>query len=101
MKLHKGDNVKVLSGKDRGKIGKILSVLTDKGQILVEGLNMYKKHRRPRAQGEKGEIVNVARPLPAGKVELICPSCGKATRVGARIEGDKKTRICKKCGSAI
>jgi large subunit ribosomal protein L24 len=101
MKLLKGDNVKVLSGKDRGKTGKILSVSRSDASALVEGINLFKKHRRPRRQGEKGEVVTVPRPLHIGKIALICGSCGKATRVGMRIEGDKKSRYCKKCGSII
>ena len=101
MKLHKGDNIKVLSGKDRGKTGKILNIDSVSGKILVEGINLFKKHRRAKRQGEKGEIVTVPRPLHVGKVALLCPSCGKAARVGSRIEGDKKSRYCKKCGSNV
>ncbi len=101
MKLKKGDNVKVLSGKDRGKTGKILRVDGDSGKILVEGRNMFKKHQRPRKQGEKGEIISISRPMYASKVALVCPSCGKPARLGARFEGDKKIRFCKKCQSSI
>ena len=101
MKLKKGDNVKVLSGKDRGKTGKVLAVFYDDAKILVEGVNLFKKHRRPKKQGEKGEVVTVPRPLHMGKVALVCGSCGKATRIGMRIEGEKKSRYCKKCGSII
>lgn len=101
MKLRKGDNVKVLSGKDRGKTGKVLNVFKTDGRVMIEGINLWKKHRRPRRQGEKGEMVTVPRPLHVGKVALVCGSCGKAGRIGMRLEGDKKIRYCKKCGSAI
>lgn len=101
MKLHKGDNVKILSGKDRGKTGKILRVYPEDSQVLVEGANMYKKHQRPRRQGEKGETVSVSRPLTASKVAIICPSCGKTARIGIRMEGEAKVRFCKKCQSSI
>ncbi len=101
MKLHKGDNIKVLSGKDRNKTGKILEVFRSNDKVLVEGVNLFKKHRRPRRQGEKGEIVTVPRPLHAGKVALVCPACGKTTRIGSRLEGENKIRYCKRCGSAV
>ncbi len=101
MKLKKGDNIKVLSGKDRGKTGKILRVDPTAGRILVEGINLYKKNRRPRRQGEKGEIIIVSRPFSASKAMLICSSCGKSARTGSRFEGEKRVRYCKKCGSAI
>ena len=101
LKIKKGDNVKVLSGKDRGKTGKVLDVLLSGGALLVEGVNLYKKHRRPQKQGEKGEVVTVPRPMNTSKIALVCGSCGKSTRVGVRMEGDKKVRYCKKCGSSI
>lgn len=101
MKLRKGDNVKVLSGKDRGKTGKVLHAYPEESKVLVEGINLFKKHRRPRKQGEKGEIVTVSRPLSAAKVAIVCRSCGKTTRIGVRIEGEKRARHCKKCGAEL
>jgi large subunit ribosomal protein L24 len=101
MKLKKGDKVKIITGKDKNKQGKILKVFPKKNKVLVEGLNLYKKHVKPRRQGEKGEIVNVPRPLYASNVMLVCSSCGKAVRVGFRFEGEKKVRYCKKCFSNI
>ena len=101
MNIKKGDNVKVLSGKDRGKTGAVLEVFTATGKIAVEGLNLFKKHSRPRKQGEKGQLIEVSRPLPASKVMLICPSCKAPTRIGGRIEGKRKVRYCKKCKSTI
>lgn len=99
MKLKKDDKVKITVGKDRGKTGKILKVYPDKGTVLVEGLNMFKKHRRPTRQGEKGEIINISRPIKVSNVQYICGNCGKTVRLGFRVEGDKKVRVCKKCGS--
>lgn len=101
MKIHKGDNVRILAGKDRGKSGRVLWVTAEDAKALVEGINLYKKHRRPRKQGEKGEIITVPRPLPMSRLQLVCPKCGKATRVGFAISGDKKTRVCKKCKNEI
>lgn len=101
MKLHKGDNVKILSGKDRGKTGTVLRALTAEGRIVIDGLNVFKKRSRPKKQGEKGQMVLVPRPMPASKVMLICASCKEPTRVGSRMEGAKKVRYCKKCKSTI
>lgn len=101
MKLKKNDKIKVLAGKDRGKTGKVMNVNSDKGTVLVEGLNIYKKHKRPRKQGEKGEIVQVPRPFNMSNVALLCPNCDKATRVGMKVEGEKKMRFCKKCNSTL
>lgn len=101
MRLKKGDKIKVLSGKDRGKSGKILAILNKESKVLLDGLNVYKKHKRGRRQGEKGEVVLVPRPLAASKVVLICPSCNRAARSGFRFEGDKKVRFCRKCQAVI
>ncbi len=101
MKIKKGDKVKILSGKDRGKKGKVIEVLPRQGKLIVENLNLAKKHLRPQKEGEKGKRVEVAIPLPASKVMLICPNCGKPTRIGYKIEGKKKFRICKKCHKEI
>ena len=97
MNIHKGDTVKIISGKDRGKTGKILKALPERKAVLIEGINTYKKHRRPKKQGEKGEVVTVIRPMKAAKVMIVCSSCKEAARAGYRLEGDKKIRICKKC----
>ena len=101
MEIRKGDTVQVITGKDRGKTGKVIRVDRKSGRLAVEGLNVFKKHTRPRKQGEKGEIVSVTRPVRDSVVALVCPSCHKATRIGMRIEGEKKTRVCKKCGATI
>jgi large subunit ribosomal protein L24 len=97
MNLKKGDQVKVLSGKDRGKTGTILTTMPTEEKVVLENLNLFKKHSRPKKQGEKGQTIVVPRPMPASKVMLICSNCKEATRVGFRIDGAKKVRYCKKC----
>jgi len=101
MKLLKGDNAVMLSGKDRGKKAKILIVMSESGKVVLEGLNMIKRHTKPRKQGQSGQIVNKERAVNAASVAVICKSCDKATRVGYSIDGNTKVRICKKCKSAV
>src|SRR6185437_8307657 len=101
MKLHKGDIVKIMGGKDRGKTGKVLESLPVEGRVVVEGLNTVNKRSRPRKQGETGQTVAVPRPLPASRVRLVCPNCKNAVRVGFRMDGPKKVRYCKKCEATI
>ena len=101
MNIKKGDNVKILSGKDRGKTGKVLSVDVKGGKVTVEGVNMYKKHVRPKREGEKGQVVELSRPLGISKVQVVCPHCHKSVRVGARKEGARKVRYCKKCNASL
>lgn len=107
MKIKKGDTVKIISGKDRGKTGTVIRVFSVRGgedvasKISVEGINLYKKRVRPKRQGEKGQTVLVPRPLAASNVKLVCKNCKRATRVGMRIEGGRKVRYCKKCKAAI
>ena len=91
----------MLSGKDRGKTGVVLKVSPTTGRIMIEGLNIFKKHSRPRKQGEKGQLVEVSRSVNASNVMLICPSCKVPTRVGHRVEGNRNVRFCKKCKSII
>jgi large subunit ribosomal protein L24 len=98
MKIRKGDTVLIISGKDRGKTGKILRALPRENKIVVEGVNLRKKHKKPRRGGEKGQIIVLPAPISASNVKLICSKCAKATRVGYKITGDRKYRICKKCG---
>lgn len=91
-----------MAGKDRGKKGKILQVFLAEKKIVVEGLNLLVKHTRPKKEGEKGQRVQFAAPLPVSNVMLICPKCSKTTRVGAKKEGKgKKVRICSKCHEVI
>ena len=101
LKLKKGDQVKITLGKDRGKKGKIEKVFQSKRQILISGINVYKKHVKPRGEGKPGGIVDISKPLAISKVALICPKCDKPTRVGFKFEGEAKKRICKKCQSPI
>ncbi|MEK7194011.1 MAG: 50S ribosomal protein L24 [Patescibacteria group bacterium] len=101
MKIKKNDTVKIIAGKDKNKTGKVLKVLSAKGKILIEGLNLYKKHVRPKRQGEKGQVVLVPRPIDASNVMLVCSGCGKAARVGFRLEGKNKIRYCKNCRAKI
>lgn len=101
MNIKKGDTVKILSGKDRGKTGPILAVAPKDDKVTVTGLNVFKKRVRPRKQGEKGEMVEVPRPLPRSRVMFVCPSCKKAVRLGARVESGKKVRFCKKCQAVV
>ena len=101
MNIKKDDKVIVLSGKDKGKQGKILIADPKAEKVVVEGVNVATKHQKPRKQGEDGGIIKVETPIYASKVQLVCPKCGKATRVAHKIEGDKKVRVCKKCGAEI
>ncbi len=101
MKIHKGDNVQIMAGKDKGKRGKVLKADSKDGKILVQGLNMFKKHQRPKKQGDKGEIISVSRFLNVSNAMLVCVSCDKPTRVGYKIEGDSKSRYCKKCKAVL
>jgi len=86
-------------GKDKGKQAKVVSVDSKLGKVLVDGVNMVKKHQRPKKQGEKGEIVTVSRPVNASNAMLVCSSCSKPARVGFKKEGNKKVRYCKKCNA--
>ena len=101
MNIKKDDKVVVLSGKDKGKQGKILVSDPKAAKVIVEGVNVATKHQKPRKQGEEGGIIKINTPIYASKVQLVCPKCGKATRVAHKIADGKKTRVCKKCGAEI
>jgi len=109
MNIKKDDKIKILSGKDKGKTGKVLQVFPEYGKVSIEGLNLSIKHMRPRRQGEGGQRIEFPAPMSLAKVALSCPKCGKATRVGAKyleitVDGKKKTkkvRVCKKCQQEI
>jgi len=106
MNIKKGDNVKVIAGKDKGKTGKVMQVFPALDKVVVEGANTTTKHLRVRKQGEKGQKLEFNAPLSVTNVMLICPKCAKPTRVGAKLmEGEggkqKKVRACKKCKEAI
>ena len=101
MNIRKGDKVLVISGKDKGRKGKVIDVFPKDGRISVEGLNLKKKSVKPKKSGEKGQIVQAPAPVDSSNVKLVCPKCSKPTRIGYKKEGGKKYRICKKCGEAI
>jgi large subunit ribosomal protein L24 len=101
MKIKKDDKVVVVSGKDKGKQGKILVADPKAGKVIVEGVNVATKHQKPQGQNQEGGIIKVETPIYASKVQLVCPKCGKATRVGYKLADGKKVRVCKKCGAEI
>ena len=101
MNIIKGDTVVVLSGKDKGKTGKVLAVFPDAHKLLVEGVNVATKHQKARRQGEQGGINKTEIPIFSCKVMVVCPKCGKPTRVAHRFENGSKVRVCKKCGENI
>lgn len=100
MKLKKGDEVKVIRGKDKGKTGKIEKVIS-KTKVLVASVNQYKRHLKRRSEKQQSQIITITKPLPIYNVSLICPTCKLPTRVGFKIEGKEKIRICKRCGKVI
>ena len=101
MFVRKDDKVVVLSGRDKGKEGKVLSVNPKAEKLIVEGVNVASRHMKPRKQGEQGGIVKMETPIYACKVMVVCPKCGKPTRVAHKAEGGKKVRVCKKCGGEL
>ena len=101
MNIKKNDNVIVIAGKDRGKQSKVLRLYRESDKVLVEGVNVKKKHQRPRKQGEKGQMIEVPHPVHLSNILLYCPSCKQGVRIGAKITGKKKVRVCKKCGKEI
>lgn len=101
MKIRKGDKIRVIAGKDKGKEGVVERVYRKSNKILVMGINLYKRHLKKSDKFPQGGIVEVPRPILVSKVILVCPKCKKPTRVGYLLEKDKKVRICKKCKSAI
>ena len=101
MNIKKNDTVIVLSGKDKGVKGKVLAAMPSKNMLLVENVNVATCHTKPRKQGEAGGIVKRETPIRACKVALYCDKCGKGVRIGHKVEGDKKVRVCRKCGAEI
>ena len=101
MTIKKNDTVIVLSGKDKGVKGKVLVAMPAENKVIVEKVNVATCHTKPRRQGESGGIVQKETPIRSCKVALFCDKCGKGVRVGHKVEGDKKTRICRKCGAEI
>ncbi len=101
MTVKKGDNVVVITGKDKGKTGKVTEVSPKTGKVLVDGVNIVTKHQKARRQDEKSQIVKKNAPIEASNVMVVCPNCGKATRVAHGEVGGKKVRTCKKCSGAL
>jgi large subunit ribosomal protein L24 len=101
MKIKKGDQVIVISGKDRGRKGKVLKVFPKAERIMIEGINLRKKHLRPKRSGEKGQIIETLAPIHVSNIKIICAKCGKATRISYKIEKKEKYRICKKCAQEV
>lgn len=101
MKIKKGDTVVVTVGKDKGKKGKVEKIFPELGQVVVSGVNLYKRHLKKRSEKDPGGIVDLSRPLAASKVALICPSCRAPTRIGYVVKGDSKERVCRKCHKKI
>lgn len=101
MKIKKGDTVQIISGKDRGKTGKVLKVFPAEGKILVEGVFLKKKRQRPKKAGQKGEVINVASPINSSNAQLYCKHCKRGVRIGFSISGENKLRVCKKCKNVV
>jgi large subunit ribosomal protein L24 len=101
MKLKKGDKIIVTAGKDRGKEGAVEKLWLKEDKVTVNGVNMGKRHSKPRGQGQKGSIVDFVRPLHISKVALVCPRCKKPTKIGYKLLKDNKIRICRKCEQEI
>ena len=101
MNIKKDDKVVVLSGKDKGKQGKVMIADPKAMKVVVEGVNVATKHQKAQKQGQEGGIIKVETPIYASKVQLVCPKCGKGTRVAHKITDGKKVRVCKKCGAQI
>ena len=101
MKIRKGDTVKLIVGKDRGKSGLVEGVFLAEDKVVVKGIHLQKKHVKPSKQNPSGGIIEKNKKIDVSSVMLVCPSCGKAIRVGYKISQDSKIRICKKCGRSV
>ena len=101
LNVKKGDNALVLAGKDKGKKGQVLAAFPKENRVIIENVNMVSRHRKPRGQQDPGGIRKQEAPIDVSNVMLVCPSCGKPTRVAHKIDGDVKMRVCKKCGADL
>ena len=101
MNLKKGDNVIVITGKDKGQKGKILRSLVTDNKVIIEGVNLKQRRRRPRRRGEKGQVIEIPAPINASNVQYFCGSCGRGVRLKAKLLADKKVRVCAKCGKEV
>ncbi len=100
-KIRKGDTVEVLAGKDKGKRGEIVSVNLKKEAVIVSGVNIVKKAMKKRSQQDQGGIAEVEAPLNISNVGIVCKKCGKPVKIGYKFDGDKKIRVCRKCGETL
>jgi len=101
MRIKKGDTVKILSGNDKGKTGEVLEVIPKTNKIVVKGVNIRKKHVKPRKQGEEGGIISVECAIHSSKANIVCDKCNKSSKIGYIEEKGEKVRVCKKCGAKI
>ena len=101
MNVKKGDTVQVITGKDKGQTGKVITVIPKEGKVVVEKVNMVSRHVKARKQGDESGIIQKEAPMYASKVMLFCPKCNRGVRSGRKVEGDKKVRVCKRCGAQI
>lgn len=101
MHIHKGDTVQIMVGRDRGKRSKVIRSIPKQGKILVEGMNLVKRHSRPKTAGAKGEIISLAKPIPIANVRIVCSACGKNVRIRIRRANGRAERRCANCDSVI
>ena len=101
MRVKKDDTVVVLSGKDKGRQGKVIGTVPKDAKVVVEGINMATCHVKPRRQEEQGGIIRREAAIAVCKVQVVCPKCGKPTRVGVQVADGKKSRVCKRCGAEL
>jgi large subunit ribosomal protein L24 len=101
MKIRKGDTVQVIAGKDLGKVGEVTRVLKDSDRVIVDGVNVAKRHQRATQATMQGGIIDKDMPIHVSNVAIVCTSCGTHTRIGYRFDGDEKLRVCRKCGKDL
>jgi len=101
MRIKKGDNVKILRGKDRGKNGKVIRVFPAVNKVVVENMNLVKRHKKSRRAGEQSERVTVSMPINVANVQFVCPKCSKPVRLGCKVVDSKNVRVCKKCEAEV
>jgi len=100
-KIHKDDTVQVLTGKDKGKQGKVVRVVTKKDAVIVSGVNLVKKAMKRRSQQDAGGIAEIEAPIHISNVGIVCKKCNRPVKIGYKLDGDKKIRVCRKCGEAL
>ena len=100
-KIKKNDNVEVLAGKDKGKRGSVVRIIPKSDRVIVSGVNIVKKAMKRRSQQDQGGIVEVEAPLHISNVGVVCKKCGRPVKIGYKIDGDKKVRVCRKCGETL